>query len=243
MKQSKYLPIWMLYARSTLPALLAILVLTAGLEAFLFRLNWNGAVSLDGVFQNSRLSLVMALSLILWTLVLSLPGWNRAAHTLNRLPSDRFTQSLCHVGFNALSYLLLWGFHICLLYTLFLWFGAQASPEIFGPQSMLLLFYRSDPLHALLPLNDWSLWCKVLAYLLCLSVVADYPMLQRKKSLSKYIVTIVLFMILLLSFPTGLTNMLENLVSAAIAPLVALILLFWHQTDSFLNLEVEENET
>ena len=162
--------IWMLCAGSTVNRLLALLVLMAAGSAGLFWLarpqessNWPG---LEMAFRQSHISWLFLLIFLLWTAVLLMPEHTKAMYTLNRLQVTPRQILVIQSCYNALSYVVLWGAQVLLLIALFRWAGSTMPRELYGPQSILLAFYRDDTLHSLMPLADWPRYLRNLAVLI-----------------------------------------------------------------------------
>ena len=248
----KYAPIWMLCARSSLPWLLVLLVLAGVTETFLFLSAMTPALAVDAVFLNSPIEQVMAVFFILWLVVLTCPGLRSAHYTLDRLPSSHLAQGLCHTGYNLLCCLIFWGFQLALIIGLSLWFSTQSQPPAldsqipaFGPQSLLLLFYRNDLLHTLLPLHNWTGYLRMTAYLIALSAAAAYPLHYRGKSRTGFLTTVAVMLFLLYTLLSGHGHPMANLSWSAVALIIAACLLLWQNVGNQAEIpeEVDENET
>lgn len=201
----KYTSILMLYARSTIFRLLGILVLTGAVETGLFCLAMDPALPLEQVFSSSHIPLACGVAFLLWTVTLSLPQFTKADYTLRRMQLKPRALYLCHAVYNTLCYVLFWCFHTCLLLILFHWFGTTADEVTFGPQSIMLAFYRIDFLHSLLPLADWTRYLRNSCMALLLGAAAAYPLSQRGKHSSQLIMAF-LALITLWLFPSSMGN-------------------------------------
>lgn len=169
----KQLSIWMLCAGSTMNKLLALLAVMAAGGTGLFYLACRGGDEFQNnlvwAFANSHISLLFLVIFLLWTAVLLMPAQNEAVYTMKRLRVSQGRILFIRSCYNALSYVVLWGAQVLLLTALFYWFGSAADPESYGPQSILLAFYRDNTLHSLLPLEDWTRYLRNLAVLIGVS--------------------------------------------------------------------------
>ena len=241
MKQKKFVPIWMLCARSTLPALVLVALLTAAVEIVSFVSAANPGLAVDAAVNNSLIAPALVVSFVLWTVVLSMPGLNRAAHTLDRLPSTHLQQGLCRTAYNFLCYLIFWGMQLAVILGLCLWFSDWAEPGAFGPQSVLLLFYRNSLLHLLMPLHNWTLNLRVLGALLAFSAIAAYPNHYRGRPLTGCITAAAAGLILMYTLTFHSTPLADIGLGLA-ALMLAAGLLFWQDAGSLYTEEAEPHE-
>ena len=199
----KYTSVMMLYARSTICKLLGLLAVTGLAEVGLFYMSMSPESSLEAVFSASHLPLVCGVAFLLWTAVLIIHPLQKSGYTLYRMqlrPVDLF---LCHIIYNTCCYVLFWSFQACLLLGLFHWYGAQANEAAYGPQSIMLAFYRTNFLHSLLPLADWTRYVRNAFLALGLGTAAALP-LARQGSRSSLISLAVLALAAVWSFPASI---------------------------------------
>lgn len=201
----KYTSVIALYARATLGKLLALLVLTGLVETGLFYLAMDPALPLEAVFANTHIPLACAVGFGLCVALLTLPAFQKAGYTLGRTQLNLRARYLCHICYNALCFLMFWSFQVCLLVGLFHWFGTRADETMFGPQSILLAFYRTDFLHSLLPLADWTRYLRNVALILGLAAMTARP-LTRRGSRGSQIGLVVLTLCAMWVFPAPLTS-------------------------------------
>ena len=200
-----YTSVIALYARATLGKLLAILALTGLVEAGLFYLQMTPSMSLEAVFAQTHIPLVCAAGFALYIAVLTMPAFLKAGYTLSRMRLTLKGRFLCHVVYNVLCFLIFWGFQVTLLVGLFHWFGTQAEEAVFGPQSILLTFYRVDFLHSLLPLADWLLYLRNAVLMVGVGAMTALP-LSRQGSRGSYIWLAILGLGAMWLFPAPLTT-------------------------------------
>lgn len=191
--------IWMLYAGSTAPKFVLLLLVMAVVETALFAMGvaTAGDLGLAAVVRKSWIAPVFFAILVLWTLVASMPGLSKMQDTLDRLPLTKKEIVHRHVLYSTLSYVVLVGIQILLLVGLFLWYGRSAPEGAYGPQTILLTFYSSPFLHTLFPLADWPLILHnaMLAAALGMGTAA-IPLNLRKNGLSAFWSLAVMLLIL-----------------------------------------------
>ncbi len=181
----KYSSVWMLYARSTIYPLMALLGIMAAADVLLFGLAAGPSMSLTMIFRDSHIPQAALVVYLLWSAVLLVPSSAKAGCTLNRLRIGPRAVFACHAGYNTLCYVILWGFQAMILLAVFGWHGTQADPNVYGPQSILLAFYGEQFLHSLLPMRDWTGILRMLVLSGGLGVIsASVPVrLRRGKSI------------------------------------------------------------
>lgn len=221
----KYTSTLMLYAHSTIFHLLGILVLTGIAEITLFFHAADPSLPLEEVFFNSHISWICGISFLLWTITLSLPTCSKSGYTIRRMQVTPCMLFLCHTIYNALCNVLFWSFHVCLLLILFHRFGTGTDVDLFGPQSILLAFYRIHFLHSLLPLADWTLYIRNGCFALLLGAAAAYPLFCRG-SISSQITMAAFFLVLLWLFPTSMASSNMNLVLSVLS-VICLSIFIW----------------
>lgn len=196
--------IWMLCARNTVYKLLGLLALMAAAETGMFVWRAGAAAeTLGNIFWMSHISLIFFVVLVLWTLVLTVPGQARSAYTMQRLQTEKKALFVTYVCYNAVTYLILWGTQVAVLLALFSWYGHRASPEIFGPQTIALAFYRDWFLHSLLPLGDWFRYLRNICIVLALACAAAAVPLRTRKTEKRYRTLVVLLVIVCFFFSAG----------------------------------------
>ncbi len=181
----RHLSVFMLYARSAVWRLLALLTAMGLAQTLLFLLALRGSAdgSLEAVLRASRIHYVFGAAFLLLTALVCLPGCNFGAkpgYTLRRLcVSERAAflwQSIC----NVCCYLILWAAELLLALLLCRIYSARRAELITG-QTLFLAFYRSDFLHSLLPFEDALFWVRNGLLSLSLGVAAArFPFAQRR---------------------------------------------------------------
>ena len=204
MKQKK--SIWMLFAGATVPKLLLILLGLAALDGALFFKSVTdcGNLGLEQVLIHVPFAWVLFGAVLLWTLVVSMPGLFHMEYTLERLPLTRKEITHRHVLYSALSYGVLVSVQVLVIIGLFLWYGSMDTEAVFGPQTILMTFYGSEFLHDLLPLGDWPLLLRNVMLAAAMGMATAGVSLNLRKNKVSALWNIIL-MVLLLAwfFPVG----------------------------------------
>ena len=213
----KHLSVWMLLNRFTLWKIVLLCIMMAGAECILFYermcrelqyaeadLSW---ITLENVIQRSHISWAFAAAFILLTVILSVNTCafsSKCGYTLSRLSISKKTVFVWHAVHNACCYLLFWTFQTLLSMLFCIWFAEMAEIYITN-QSVFLALYRSDFLHALLPLEDLFMWLK--NFLLCIGLGITSAVFSCRQREGKFGADIpALACVSLLWFVTGLGN-------------------------------------
>lgn len=202
----KYTSIFMLLAGSTILPLAGLLLLMALAEGGLFYLSAGADVPFDQALREGHTALVSALVLVLWMVVLLLPRFSRGGMTLARLQVSPRAIYLCHALYNALTLCILWGFQVLAILGLGAYYGRIADPQLFGPQTVMLAFYREEFLHGLLPLADWMPWARNIAFILALGFAAAYPATDKGRGRHGLFLAAFITVAVIWSFPAKLNG-------------------------------------
>ena len=204
MKQKK--SIWMLFAGATVPKLFLILLGLAAIDTALFLKNVAdyGNLGLEPMLVHVPFAWVLFGAVLLWTLVVSMPGLSHMEYTLERLPLTRKEITHRHVLYSALSYGVLVSVQMLILLGLFLWYGRMDTEGVFGPQTILMTFYGDEFLHALFPLGDWPLLLRNVILAAAMGMATAGVSLNLRENKGSALWNIIL-MVLLLAwvFPMG----------------------------------------
>lgn len=247
----KQLSIPGLFARSTLVPILALLLMMGVAELLLFRHALNvaltayeadvgyGMISLEQLIKQSRVSFCFGAAFLLITLLLCLPGCEfrtKTGYTWRRLSVSAKAVFLWQFAYNTLIYLLLAACQVLLVYGLCRSYLAAAPAEWIGNQTLFLAFWRSEHLHALLPLSDVALWIRNLSMLLSLGLAsAIFPLKQREQRYSGSIIAMAVFC--LFSFHRGIAD-----ISHAVIAFVVLFMVLCELLSFVLTRNQEEEE-
>lgn len=224
----KHLSVFMLYTRSSLFRILLIFMLMAVLELVLFyfaveRIMVSDSIGLERMISKSCVGFVMGAAFLAMSAQLSIMGCeygSKQSYTLRRLSVGEGSIFAWQALFNALMYLLLWGVQLGLVLIMCAYgvekMGAQASN-----QATFLAFYRSQFLHSLLPLGEWSRYLRNIVLIIALGLAsALFSYNQRRKKLGLAMI----FMLPLTALPfAGSTGNLETDVVQILASLCVII--------------------
>lgn len=189
----KHLSILLLYTRSSLFTVLALLAAMAAAQLAYYQAeiesivarhtaNTTAPISLEDTLDSAPLLLIFALAFLLIIVVLAIPGCrlgSRTDYTVARLSLDERTLYAWQTAYNAAILLLLWATELGTVLAC-IQIYAEALPAYVTPQSTFLAAYRSGLLHALLPLEDVFLWMRNLAVVAGLALAtARVPICRR----------------------------------------------------------------
>ena len=179
--------VFALFPRSSLYRILSLFGIMAAVQVIVFYLMLtlpnSTPTELITVVHDARLSLIFGGTFLLMTAQLSLVGCefsSKPGYILRRLSlSPRWIFSLQALA-NACFYLLFWAFQALVLLGLSKLYMEQATPAIANHQTVYLSFYRSDFMHAILPLDEKSLYIRNIILALGMGVAtASVPHYQR----------------------------------------------------------------
>lgn len=213
----KHASVWMLLNRFTFWKLLIVLAIMCAAQIILFQsvmireLHYAdldlSVIALESVLKRSRIGWILAGGFIIFTAVLSGAGCafgSGSGYTLKRLSVSEQTVFIWQSVHNALSYMLFWASQVGVSLFLCLGFAYVAEAHITG-QTVFLAYYRSELLHALLPLDDFIIWIRNILICMGLGIAsATFPYRQREGKFSGEIV--VLVCLSLVWFVSGLGN-------------------------------------
>ena len=185
----RHLSVAAFYVRNSIHKILAALLLLAAVESVVFYFVWKHmekqylagkirVVNLELIMENSKLLVVFLVGVAVMELILqfSMGGTKngRPEYTLYRLKITPRQAFLWQAVYNCCCFLLLWAVQATVAVGLGLWFIKTAEPSMVTSQSLFLACYRSDFLHAVLPLQDISGWVLLGSCFLTLGIAAAY---------------------------------------------------------------------
>lgn len=230
----KHLSIPGLFARQTLLPVLGILLLSGTIQTLAFHLSLREALTayaagvgdgfpqLEVLLSRAAVYAWFALSYILITALLSLCGCQfraQSSYTLRRLSVSERTVFLWQWGYNALIYLLLWLTQTVLSFGLCRYYLAVAPETAISGQTMFLAWWRSEYLHALLPLSDVALWIRNGLLLITLSLAAAiFPYKQRRGKYSGSAIALIPYT--LITFERGIAEWAHIGIAATVCLIV-----------------------
>lgn len=156
-----------LAARSTFWKVLAVTLVSCGVEAALFLTTlarWGperNPLSLEGLLFYSRAFLCFGPGLVLICALLAL--WERSGsgsqtgYTVRRLRVGESRLTLLWAGYGTLCLVFYWAAHLGTVLALCAAAMPRLTPEAASPLALFLACWRSPYLHSLLPLTDWPL--------------------------------------------------------------------------------------
>lgn len=234
MNMKKHLSIPGLLARETLLPVLGILLLVCGVQALSFHRSLRQALAayaadvgggfpqLEVLLPRSAAYAWFALGYLLITALLCLCGCQfraKTSYTLRRLTVSERAVFLWQWVYNILIYLLLWVVQVILTYALCRYYLAAAPAAAVSTQTLFLAFWRSEYLHALLPLADVALWIRNVLLLLTLGLAAAiFPYKQRRGIYSGSAIALIPYT--LITFDRGIGEWSAVLLSATVALMV-----------------------
>ncbi len=211
----KHSSVVLLFARSTIFPILALLAVMTAAELALFRhelnvhlrsfANGDNFDSLEQIVDYSSILLIFGLAFLLMTIILCLPGCrfgSRTDYTIGRLSLDERTIYWWQVGYNAACYVILWAVQLGVALVCCAAYLTAAPEGAYTGQTVFLACYRSPLLHALLPLEDVLLWLRNLAFLVGLALsTARVPVCRRQ---GRAPVAVIVMALTLFFFPRAL---------------------------------------
>lgn len=187
-----------LYARSTLPPVLAILAVTALTEWLFFirALGDEWEVRFSAVLEKGYTGRIAAVALVLVCLVLCWGGGSRGSrtiYTMRRLPIREEEAVMWQGLYGACCFLMLWAVQGGLLLAMArTYLAAQTGWNATGA-ALLALSYEETLFHALVPLEQWIGWVRNLLLLLALGLncaCAGYKRRRGKPPVSSVVLVL-----------------------------------------------------
>ena len=223
--------IFLLFARSTLYKLLLALPVLLAVQAGLFwlALSRDPAASLPHLVEVSRLAWPFAAALAAASLILCRPGCDfsaRTSCTLLRLSVSEKAVFLWQWLCGTLAFLVLWGAELALMLALCRVYLDLGDPAQVNSQTVFLAFYRSDFLHALLPLENIAVWVRNVLLVLGLGAAAAIFPFRQRRSGKPSAGIIVLTLAAAVFFPCGLDGF-ENIMLLSALSLVCIASAVW----------------
>lgn len=170
----RYWSVILLGTRGVTGKLLALLAALAAAEAALLLATGGLSGMMPAVaMEVSHLVIAFRAALLILAAVCCLWGSDirggRCAYTLGRLQVSELTAAVLWGFCYTLAFLVLMGFQLLLLLGLCWWSIRQCAGAVTG-QWIFLAAHRDTLFHALLPLEDWGLYVRNVAYALSLGM-------------------------------------------------------------------------
>ncbi len=180
MKQHK--SVLQLFVRSSFLQVLAVCVLVSLSECIQFFRTWERLneqylaeelrfLTLEGILEEGNFFNWFIIGSGIVTMFLIRTGRNaggRQEYTLYRLQIEPKYVFLWQAVYNCCCYFIFWAVQVVVVFGLGLYFVRTADAELVTNQSLFLAFYRSDYLHALLPLEHVTGWIRNVTWFLAL---------------------------------------------------------------------------
>ena len=219
----KYLSVFGLFARSSIYRVLGVLFVMGLAEFGLFMAklkavfaDYNNPQNIpefgkgpemlhfEEILEGCHIPLCFMVAFILITIFLCLPGTefqSKTGYTLRRLSISERSVLMIQWMYNIMVYIILLAVQALFCFVLSQVYISQVLAEFIGNQTVFLAFYRSEFMHALLPLSEAGMWFRNIFLVIGLGfAAAEFPYNQRKKGYGVAIVVLGLFAIL--SFQT-----------------------------------------
>ena len=201
MKLRQHISVLMLTARGTIFKILLIIIAmiltqTAIFTAVLSQADrilptytspYPNSIPLDQIFTDSHIELVLLAAFLGITALLILNGCDfssKQGYTLARLNITERSVWIWQSVYNTMVYIILLVSELaaimlmCAIYT--------RTAEVTGPQTVMLAFYRSDLLHSILPLAEFSRLARNIILIIALGMTTAYfPYSRRRGRISK----------------------------------------------------------
>ena len=239
-KMKRHLSVLMLFTRSTLYKFLLIILAMAAVQGCFFTLAFRNArsamerghfIGLDEILAGCHFIDICSICFILLCIALCLTGCefgSRQGYTLSRLRVSRraviFWQIVNNLGYLVLFLaaqigivLLLCGFYVT---------------QYKQPQVIMLVFYKNNFLHNLLPLAEWSRFVYNIVLLIAVAAAsACFPVRLRDGKKPYAIFVAIVFCIQ--SFSVGIGALGYNIVCTFFLALVTFLAVngVWKETD------------
>ncbi len=194
----------------------------------------NYLLGIEKILEADRFLIgLMAVGFILLTLLLCITGCefsDKQGYTLRRLKITEKKVFICQSIYGAVVY----GIFImlqavlfcvfCLIYVGFATGHENAFGGLISNQSVFLAFYRSDILHALMPLEDILKHISNLTMIISLGMsTASVSYFMRRKKL--FIETFILIPVILLNFASDWTEMTYDMIIIGVSVFIVGILI------------------
>lgn len=177
----RHISVLMLYVRSTLYPVLAVLLLTAAAELIGFRLLGCDQAGSFGEGYRIPLQTVFSAAYVLTVCFCcgSVRKTVKTGYTLQRLRISEIWVFVWHSVSNICMLALLWMTQVFVVLLLARQFAAGEN-YMQGAQGMFIDFYRTEILHGLLPLDEVSLWVRNGLCLLASGTAIAYGTLRAR---------------------------------------------------------------
>lgn len=182
---NRYLSVFGLCARSTLYKLIGVIFLMAAAEQVLFQNamgHVEGSKLLEWLVDESKIAYAFGIGFLAYYAILCgiSKGTSNAMHTTRRLAVEERTYNWIAVVYNVmtLTIFLAAQLAVCLILC-----QQYLNSDISGNYQHVIFtaFYRSEMLHSLLPLEDYTVLAYNILFVIALSILAAYSQQQSRR--------------------------------------------------------------
>ena len=212
----KYLSVFMLYIRSSVYKVLALLGAMAVLQTVLFMSvpefkmmrsleKMHKFYGVEDLLEKSGLFIVFGVAFVLLTLIVCYVGCEfsgKQGYTLRRLRISEKRVFLMQVLSNTLFYALFWLCEIVIIRVLMQIYLRYVPDAIYTNQMLMLSFYRNELLMAVMPMSNLVCLFRNIIWVLAMGVTSAYlPYMQRRRKIAFSLV--VMAAIVIVGFVSG----------------------------------------
>ena len=247
----KHLSVLGLFASSSLFKIMAVIVAMCAAEFIFFYLEFREAIGAyesvveisrpEKMVENSGMFFCFGVAFIIITVILCLSGTNytsKCEYTLKRLRVSESFVFLYKSVFNVIAYMIMWVAQAAVCFLAVKYYVASAPVDAIGSQTAFLAFYRSELLHATVPMADISVWVRNIVSVLTIGVcAAEFPYLERRKRFSVAVIAFGIYTILNWKID------LDSLIMTVFTIVIAIIVLSSVAYHVLGDTEEEDNET
>lgn len=214
----KYLSVFGLYARSSIYRVLGVLLVMGVAEAGLFIAKLQAALAdynnphdvsgigrkpemlhFEEVIEGCHIPLCFMVAFILITICLCLPGTefqSKTGYTLRRLSISERRVLFIQWMYNVTVYIIIFAVQLIICFGLSFVYMREVPAELISNQTVFLAFYRSEFMHALLPLSEAGMWFRNAFLVIGLGfAAAEFSYNQRRKGYGIAIIALSIFAI------------------------------------------------
>lgn len=193
---NRYKSVFSLFVRCSFGKVVAVILITAALQTFLFLHHVSGLaasnqiICIESLFESSLTNgtyfgILFLIGLILILLVANLIG-KSSAYTLNRLGLSRKSILFCHWIYTTICIFIYWSSQIATAFFILQNLSSSYSDLMPDDFNIFLVFWRSAALHKILPLYVPMDFIKTLVdVLVCESLIAFggiFSILEKKEA-------------------------------------------------------------
>lgn len=183
---NRYLSVFGLAARSTLHKLIGVIISMGAVQAglFLYALNnADGSMLLENLIKDSKIAIPFYAGFLVYCIILcgaEIKNASNTVLTMHRLSIPERSANWMNVLYNVMALVI---FLAAELGTCLALAKVYLNSDISGNYQHVLFtaFYRSDLLHALLPLEDYVTLLSSILFVIEISIIAAYAKQQSRR--------------------------------------------------------------